>query len=137
MKRLVTVMGMTVLVAFFSTGCRTIQKLYKSESHPAAPTPDILTVTGNISVDNQLIQIRTLDSSIEAKVKRPGETSWYTCNKYEFKILSNGIAFSHEVTMLPDGRLTWMVPTVPVAPVGTQYQVTSYLQVGTSSREMF
>lgn len=42
-------------------------------------------------------------------------------NKYEFSVKNNNFIFGKEVTINPNGSLTFKQPAVPVAPMGSAY----------------
>lgn len=137
-----------VIAATCLTGCRTIQKLYKAESHTAEPSsiPDVYEITGVTANDYQWVQpVRCADSLVRVWVKRPGETEFRECNKYEIKVSTIGTGggsfwFKREAnpTFDSDGTLLRLViKPYPVAPTGTEYRVQSMLVTGSSSSELY
>ena len=109
-------------------GCNTLNKLMmRPEETPAPQVPADVTVAGTIAVLNQSISVRTVDSELKVKVRKPGEMDFRELNKYEFKIYTGSIVFGHQVTINSGGTLSWKIPYEMVAPAGTEYQIRSVL----------
>lgn len=105
-------------------GCNSLKKLTGApdDTIPAAVAP---ASTKGIIVDvNKWLPVQVKDIMI-VKVKRSNGT-WITLNKYEFETNAVlGVRIAYKVTILPDGRLTFRVPRELVAPIGTEYDISS------------
>ena len=124
------------------SGCHLLHKAFpqydNSGDHgPAAPPPDIYTIQGTTQSDHDLVAIRVVDSAVTVKVNRTSgpEQGWHTCDEFEVHLSTKGTG-GGSVRL---GYLNLVVGGVsfPVAPKGTQYEITSMKLTGTSSRELY
>jgi hypothetical protein len=120
-----------VLLIGLSVGCQNIHKLpgFGNETPPVdnTPTGDVVTYNGVTRFDNEIVQnIRTTGCAILVRVQRPGE-DWTECNKWEVRI-DQPVKGLGDVWFLGQCDLSGGVVRPlhkPVAPVGTNYQITS------------
>ena len=134
-----------ILVAFMLSGCHMMEKMYKSESTPPEPIPDIIVLHGVTLADYQITQVRCYNSDVLVKILDKEETRWRVLNEFEVEISTVGsgggaVWFKNKCYPTYDqgGRLIRLVFTgKPVAPTGTQYEIQSYLRTGSSIRKLY
>lgn len=132
MKRIPTIF----LFAVMLTGCNTIQNFLHPKDHPASPVPDLIVLSGTTAADYEIIQVRTEDSEIGVRVLDPYTHVWRTLNRYEYHVTvaegaAGAVTFERKCypTFNSYGQLIYLVLTgLPVAPTGTQYEITSELR---------
>ena len=97
----------------------------KTSPMPNSSIPDIQTVDGVSNQDYPLVGgIRTENSVVSVRVLKNG--IWESLNSYEFELVQDGVKFGHEVDVVGKS-ISYQVPFVPMAPLGTNYEIVSIL----------
>lgn len=118
-----------LLLLPFLIGCQTIKNLpgIKEPGHtPNSPTPlpEVYTLTGTTATNFQTIApVRVVDSSIMARVKRNG--AWEVCDQFEVRLSTQGVGGGSVRFWYRNLSVNGV--SNPVAPSGTEYEITSTL----------
>lgn len=126
-----------VLSILLLSSCNTIRRFTSSESTPPDAIPDVIKLTGVTVVDYQVISVRCADSAVTVRVK--WKDGWHECNPFEVHIDTvgaggGGVWFRRICYPTYDstGKLIQLyITSDPVAPKGTEYEITSVALKGT------
>ncbi|HET9146157.1 MAG TPA: hypothetical protein VFN81_08735 [Sphingomicrobium sp.] len=124
-RRLILLLTIAVLPVL--TGCEGFKRLTDgaTSTPPAAGAAADYTVSGTTAEDFEIVGVRTDDSEITIRVKRPGSLDWYVLDQFEFSILKGGVggAVRFGYRNLYVGGVTG-----PVAPKGSLFEIRSVVK---------